>query len=146
LLASYPSFAERAKMAPGYAALGEKLLARGKLTEARAAYARALRLVPAAPDADALRAQIAYADAEIALGHGVVDLAGYEQALAHDPHHAAAKEAYDRLSGAKQARERTRSRLAAIAAIALLAALLITLLRGRATHAGGEVPARDGAG
>ncbi|MFI5309243.1 MAG: hypothetical protein ACHQ53_17940 [Polyangiales bacterium] len=146
LLASYPSFAERAKMAPGYAAQGEKLLARGKLTEARAAYARALRLAPQAPDADALRAQLAYADAEIALSHGVVDLAAYEQALAHDPHHAAAKEAYDRLSGAKQARERTRSRLAAIAAITLLAALLITLLRGRATHAGGEVPARDGAG
>jgi tetratricopeptide (TPR) repeat protein len=145
LLASYPSFAERAKMAPGYAAFGEKLLAQGKLPEARAAYARALRLAPTASDADTLRAQLAYADAEIALSHGVVDLSAYEQALAHDPHHAAAKQAYDRLSGAKQARERASSRLASIAAIALLAVLLIMLLRGRNTQTGREVPARDGA-
>jgi len=136
LLASYPSFAERAKMAPGYAAYGDRLLAKGELPAARAAFARALRLGPGAPDVNKLRGQLAYLDAEIALGHGVIDLSGYEQAIAYDPHHAAAKEAQDRLSGAKQARELMRSRAAAIAAIALLLALLLALLRGRSAPVG----------
>lgn len=131
LLARFPSFGERAKMAPGYAALGEKLLAQDALEPARDAYQRALRLAPDAPDAAALRAQVAFIEAELELSHGVIDLSAYGEALQDDPHHAAAADAADRLSGARAARERNHQRLAAGGAIALLALLLVVLLRGR---------------
>jgi tetratricopeptide (TPR) repeat protein len=135
LLAQSPHFDQRAKLAPGYAALGEKLLAEDKLEPARDAYQRALRLAPTAPDAEALRAELAYIDAELALSHGVVDLHGYEEALRHAPKHAAATAARDRLTGERAARERKQRRLAAGAAIALLLGLIAILLRGRQTRA-----------
>jgi tetratricopeptide (TPR) repeat protein len=144
LLAQSPHFAERAKMAVGYAALGQKRLAQDRLVAARDAYQRALRLAPDATDAESLRGQLAYIDAELALSHGVVDLHGYEQALHHAPKLAAAAEAKDRLSGARAAREHQRKRLAAGAAILLLLALVALLLRGRQARV--ETPATDGAG
>jgi hypothetical protein len=135
LLAQSPHFEQRAKLAPGYAALGEKRLAQDKLEAARDAYQRALRLAPTAPDAEASRAELAYIDAELALSHGVVDLHGYEQALHHAPKHAAAAQAKDRLTGERAARERRQKRLAAGAAIALLLGLIAILLRGRQARA-----------
>lgn len=131
LLAQFPRFAEREKLAPGYAALGEQLLAQDKLEPARAAYQRALRLAPEAEDNDALRAQLAFIEAELSLTAGVVDLDGYERALRYDPSHAAAAEAKDRLSGAHALRERGRQRLLTFGAIAVLLGCCALLLRGR---------------
>lgn len=131
LLAQFPHFAEREKLAPGYAALGEKLLADDKLEPARAAYQRALRLAPDAEDNDALRAQVAFIEAELALTAGVVDLDGYERALRYDPDHAGAAEAKDRLSGARAARERRQQRMLTLGAIGLLLGCCALLLRGR---------------
>jgi tetratricopeptide (TPR) repeat protein len=131
VLAQYPLFEDRSKMAPGYAALGRALLARDRLEPARDALQRALRLDPHAGDAAKLRAEIAFVDAELALVSGVVDLDGYAAALRHEPDHAAAAEARDRLSGARAARARQFKRLSAGAAIALLLLLVIALLRAR---------------
>ena len=131
LLAQDPRFGERAKMAPGYAALGDELLAHDEIEAARDAYQRALRLAPEAPDAERLRGKLAFTQAELALSEGVVDLHGYRQALHHDPGLTAAADIVDTLSGAKAARERRNKRLAAGAAIALLVGLLAVMLRGR---------------
>ncbi len=131
LLARLPRYADAAKMAPGYAALGDARLARHAFEPAREAYRRALRLAPQAPGTRHLRAQLAFAKGQLELSHGVVDLEAYAQALRYEPGHTAAAAALDRLSGKRAARERTRRRLAAGAAIALLALLLVLLLRGR---------------
>jgi hypothetical protein len=131
LLAQYPRFEERAKMAPGYSALADARLADDKLEAARDGYQRALRLAPEASDAEQLRAKVAFVEAELALTDGVVDLHGYEQALQHDPKLSAAAEIRDRLSGQKALRERRVKRLAAGAAIALLIGFLFAMLRGR---------------
>jgi tetratricopeptide (TPR) repeat protein len=48
VLAQYPLFPDRAKMAPGYAALARTLLERDRLEAARDAFQRALRLDPQA--------------------------------------------------------------------------------------------------
>jgi tetratricopeptide (TPR) repeat protein len=131
VLAQYPQFEDRSKMAPGYAALGRALLARDRLEPARDAFQRALRLDPQAGNAAQLRAEIAFVDAELALVSGVVDLDGYGAALRHDPDHAAAADARDRLSGARAVRARQYKRLAAGAAIAVLLLFVIALLRAR---------------
>src|SRR6185436_19674357 len=81
LLAIDPAFAQSAKLAPGYAALGALRLSQDRLEDARDAYARAVRLGPALPEARRQRAQLAFIDAEIALSYGVVDLDGYRRAL-----------------------------------------------------------------
>lgn len=131
LLALFPMYAEQGKLAPGYAALGDRKLAEDDLSAARDAYQRALRLDPSAAEAPRWRAQRAYADAELSLSRGVLDLRLYEEALAHDPDHEKAAEALDRLSGAQAARERTKKRIAAGLALGLLAAALALGLRGR---------------
>ena len=134
LLARFPQFEQRKKMAAGYAALGDDLLARDELDAARDAYARALRLSPEADDATRLRAKLAFTRAEVALTDGVVDLHGYDQALARDPDLRAARIARDRLSGALAQQVRRQKRFAAAGAIALLLAALAVLLRGRREH------------
>lgn len=131
LLASYPRYAQRAKLAPGYAALGQSLYASDRLEEARAAYQRALRLAPDAPEAQRLAGQIAFLDAEIAQSRGVVDLHGYAEALKHAPGLTQAAEASDRLSGVSAARERDKKRLAAAAGIVVLLLLATLLLKQR---------------
>jgi hypothetical protein len=131
LLAQFPRFEERAKMAPGYAALADALLEDDKLEAARDAYQRALRLAPDASDAEQLRGKLAFTEAELALTDGVVDLHGYDQALRHDPKLSAAAEIKDNLSGQKAARERRYRRLGAGAAIALLCGFVLVMLRGR---------------
>jgi tetratricopeptide (TPR) repeat protein len=131
LLAIEPGFADRGKLAPGYAALGALRLSQDRLEDARDAYARSVRLGPALPDVDAHRAQLAFVDAEIALSYGVVDLNGYRRALALDPDHDAAAAALDRLSGEAQARVRRNQRLAAGAAAVLVIGMALVLLRSR---------------
>jgi tetratricopeptide (TPR) repeat protein len=131
LLALDPSFDARAKMAPGYAALGALRFQQNKLAAARDAYQRALRLAPQAEDARALRGQLAFIDAELALSRGVADLDGYRAALQHDPQLKPAQNALDELSGAARARDRSRKRIAAGAAVGLLVMLALTLARGR---------------
>ena len=131
LLALEPGYARADKLAPGYAALGALRLLQDRLEDARDAYARAVRLGPALPDANRQRAQLAFVDAEIALGYGVVDLDGYRRALALDPDHEAAAAALDRLSGQAQARARRNKRLAAGATALLVIGVALLLLRGR---------------
>jgi len=131
LLALFPLYTEHAKLAPGYAAFGEKKLAADDLVAARDAYQRALRLDPKASDAQRWRAQLAFADAELSLSRGVLDLHLYETALEHDPAHAKAADTLDRLSGAAAARERTKKRLAAGTALGLVLAALVMGLRTR---------------
>jgi tetratricopeptide (TPR) repeat protein len=135
LLALFPFYAERHKLAPGYAALGDQQLAQDKLVMARSAYQRALRLDPAAQDARHWHAQLAYTDAELALSKGVLDLKQYGAVLTLEPGHAAAAEARDRLSGAQAARERMHKRVAAGAGLTLLGFSLLLTLRGRKRNA-----------
>lgn len=131
LLALFPLYEDHQKLAPGYAAFGDKKLADDQLVEARDAFQRALRLDPKAQEAGRWRAQVAYADAELSLSRGVVDLHLYQTALSHDPDHKAAAEALDRLSGAQASRERTKKRMAAGLALGLLAGALVLGLRSR---------------
>jgi tetratricopeptide (TPR) repeat protein len=129
LLARFPDFEARDRMAPGYAGLGAFHLEDDRLDAARDAYQRALRLQPDGSDATRWQAQLAFIDAERGVSRGVVDLDGYGRALALDPEHAQAAQAHDLLSGEKAARERTFRRLAAAAAAGLLIAFLLLLLR-----------------
>lgn len=131
LLAREPEFAEREKMAEGYAALGQQHLQKDELGPARDAYGRALRLAPNASTAQLWRAQRDFLDAERALAAGVVDLAGYDRAISFDAAHAGALEAVDRITGARQARARERKRLAASGAIGLLIMLAGLMLNFR---------------
>jgi tetratricopeptide (TPR) repeat protein len=138
LLARYPSFPERAKLAAGYAALADRHLQDDELDAARDAYQRALRLSPAAPEAEQWLAQLSFVTAERSLTSGVADVHGYEQALSHDPEHAAARDVRDRLTGEHAERKRTRRKLAAGGAIALLVVFLVLLVRGRREPAEAE--------
>jgi hypothetical protein len=131
LLALFPLYAEQQKLAPGYAALGDKKLADDQLIAARDALQRALRLDPKAVDEKRWRAQLAYTEAELSLSRGVLDLHLYEQALAYDPEHEKAARTLDRLSGAQASRERTKKKVAAGAALALLLAGLVLGIRTR---------------
>jgi len=131
LLALFPLYAEQAKLAPGYAALGDKKLAADELVAARDAFQRALRLDPKAVDEKRWRAQLAYTEAELSLSRGVLDLHLYEQALAYDPEHEKAARTLDRLSGAQASRERTKKKVAAGAALALLLGGLLLSIRTR---------------
>jgi len=129
LLARFPHFEQRKKMAGGYAALAEARLAKDDLDGARDGYQRALRLDPEASEAEHWRGQLAFVGAERSLTRGVVDLAGYDKALAHDPQLAAATLARDRLTGDHAGRKHERKRLAAGGAIVLLLAFLYLALR-----------------
>jgi tetratricopeptide (TPR) repeat protein len=131
VLAVFPWLERGAALAPGYAALGTARLEHDRLQDARQAYDRALRLDPHAPDHKRWRAQLAFIDAEISLSRGVIDLHGYERAIGSDPTHAAARDALDRLSGARAEREQMHKRAAAFGALGLLVPLAWMLLRGR---------------
>ena len=130
ILLKMPAYPERAKMAPGYAALGAELSAKDELQAAHDAYGRALRLAPQAEDASQWRGQLAFLRAEIALSRGVVDLDGYARALDHDPDHPTALAVSEQLSGKRQARIRARKQWAAGGAALLLLLLSVALLRG----------------
>jgi tetratricopeptide (TPR) repeat protein len=135
LLALDPDFDGRAKMAPGYAALAALRFEQNQLAAARDAYQRALRLAPDAQEARALRGQLAFVDAELALSRGVADLDGYRAALQHAPALSPAERALDELSGETRARDRQRKRIAAGAAAGLLVVVALLLARGRRARA-----------
>jgi hypothetical protein len=141
LLALDPDFDGRAKMAPGYAALGALRFQQNKLQAARDAYQRALRLAPDDKDANEVRGKLAYVDAELSLARGVADLDGYRAALQHDPQLHEAQIALDELSGAAKARDRQRKRLAAGAALGLLVVIALVLARGRRRARAERAPA-----
>jgi len=143
LLALDPDFDGRAKLAPGYAALGALRFEQNKLAAARDAYQRALRLAPEASDARALRGQLAFVDAELALSRGVADLDGYRAALEHAPQLAPAQAALDELSGETRARDRQRKKIAAGAAVGLLVMLALLLARGRRARASARAAAEQ---
>jgi hypothetical protein len=129
LLAKYPDFERRDRLADGYAALGADLFRRDQLSASVAAYRRALRLAPAAANANRWQAQVAFVSAEYSLTRGVVDLAGYTRALELDPTLHAAHDAIERLSGTRTQHVRDMRRLAAVLAFALLLACVVILLR-----------------
>jgi hypothetical protein len=129
LLTKYPQFAERAKLAPGYAALGADRLAGDDLAAALAAYRRALWLDPSSAQARRWQAQATYAGAELSLTLGVAELAEYDRALDLDPNLRAAKDARDVLSGEHGRRTREWKRAAAAGSLLLFALLSVVLLR-----------------
>ena len=129
LLTKYPQFAERTKLAPGYAALGAERLSRDDLPAAVAAYRRALWLDPSAAQARQWQAQAAFTTAELALTLGVADLASYDRALDFDPTLRAARHARDVLSGEQGRRTRELKRAAAAGSLLLFAVLAVMLLR-----------------
>ncbi len=143
LLAKYPDFADKEKLAPGYSKLGAARFEEDDLEAARAAYQRAVRLAPNTKDAQLWRAQLAYVSAELSLSHGIVDLAAYDQALTLDPTLAAAREARDRLSGEKKRRQDEKKRWSATAALALLLALTVLALKMRPRPVPTDAPATD---
>ncbi len=131
LLAKYPELPERAQLAPGYAALGAERLSHDDLSAAADAYRRALRLSPDNPETKRWQAQLEYVSAELSLTQGVVDLGAYQRALSLDPSLRAAKEAKDRLSGARGRRIRQTKRWAAAFAWLVLCTLALVAVRGR---------------
>jgi hypothetical protein len=128
LLTKHPQFSERNRLAAGYAALGAERLAHDDLAGAVAAYRRALWLDANAGEAQRWRAQLEYAAAELALTHGVADLAGYERALRLDPQLSAARRAQVALSGERARRLRERKHAAAAASLVLFSVLAGVLL------------------
>lgn len=146
LLAKYPDFERRDRLAEGYAALGADLFRRDSLAAALAAYRRALRLAPEALTAKHWQARVAFVSAELSLTRGVVDLTGYTRALALDPQLREARDAIERLSGTRTQHARDMKRLAALAALVLLLACVVLLLRRAPTDrardpaTGPEVP------
>jgi hypothetical protein len=129
LLAKYPDFEHRDRLAEGYAALAADLFRRDSLAAALAAYRRALRLAPEALTAKNWQARVAFVSAELSLTRGVVDLTGYTRALALDPKLREASDAIERLSGTRTQHARDMKRLAALAALALLLTCVVLLLR-----------------
>jgi hypothetical protein len=129
LLAKYPDFEHRDRLAEGYATLAADLFRRDSLAAALAAYRRALRLAPEALTAKQWSARVAFVSAELSLSRGVVDLTGYTRALALDPHLREARDAIERLSGTRTQHVRDMKRLAALAALALLLTCVVLLLR-----------------
>jgi hypothetical protein len=120
-LQSAPFGALAARAAPLYARIASRHEAGDRLEPALACLRRAVRLAPDAPGRGAWLARIAYLEAELRLGEGMVDLVGYQRALAQDPSLAEARATLDELTGVNAERERARRR-----AVALLAALLLT--------------------
>lgn len=129
LLAKYPDFERRDRLAEGYAVLAADLFRRDALAAALATYQRALRLGPQAPAARHWRARVAFVSAELSLTRGVVDLTGYTRALELDPTLREAADAIERLSGTRTQHERDMKRLAALIAFALLLSCVVLLLR-----------------
>jgi tetratricopeptide (TPR) repeat protein len=129
LLAKYPDFERRDRLAAGYAALGEQLFRRDRLSASLAAYRRALRLAPETADAKRWQAQVAFVSAEYSLTRGVVDLTGYTRALELDPNLRQAREAIERLSGTRTRHVRDMRRMAAVLALVLLLTCVVILLR-----------------
>jgi hypothetical protein len=129
LLTKYPQFAERSKLAPGYAALGADRLERDDLADALAAYSRALWLDPSAAQARRWQAQATFIAAELTLTLGVADLTGYDRALELDPNLRAARHARDVLSGEQGRRTRESKQAAAAGSLLLFAVLSVALLR-----------------
>jgi tetratricopeptide (TPR) repeat protein len=129
LLAKYPDFERRDRLAPGYAALADDLFQRDALEAALSAYRRAVRLAPDAPDAKRWTARVAFVSAELSLTRGVVDLTSYARALSFDPGLTAARDAIERLSGTRTQHARDMKRLAALVAFVLLLACVALLVR-----------------
>jgi tetratricopeptide (TPR) repeat protein len=129
------------RAAPLYARIAGQHEASDRLEQALACLRRAVRLAPDAPGHAAWLARIAYLEAELRLGTGTVDLAGYRRALALDPALAEARAVLDELTGVNAERARARRRaLAVLAAVLLTAAGFFTLRagRGRATRPAAE--------
>jgi tetratricopeptide (TPR) repeat protein len=129
LLAKYPDFEHRDRLAEGYAVLAADLFRHDSLAASLATYRRALRLAPEAPTAKQWSARVAFVSAELSLTRGVVDLTGYTRALALDPQLREAHDAIERLSGTRTQHERDMKRLAALIAFALLLTCVVLLLR-----------------
>ncbi|HKP62677.1 MAG TPA: hypothetical protein VJV78_38340 [Polyangiales bacterium] len=135
LLAKHPGFEERAQLAPGYAARAADLFRHDALEPSLAAWRRALRLAPDSPDAKRWQAQVAFVSAELSLTRGVVDLAGYTRALELDPQLKAARDAHDRLSGARAQEARALKRKLALGGVIALLVLVLLLMRRMAAAA-----------
>ncbi|MDD9941149.1 MAG: hypothetical protein OXU20_08935 [Myxococcales bacterium] len=128
-LRTYPLASERADMAVGYAALGDDRMAHDDLVTAEHAYQRAHRLTDSAEARKRYAARLWFARSERAVSAGVVDLAGYDKALALDPTLAGAWHARNVLDGTKRRQERQQRRWAAAGALAFTLALLWLLIR-----------------
>ncbi len=127
-----PASTESARAVPIYDALARAFAARGELSAALTANARALRLAPDDAQADQRRARTLWLEGELRLATGQVDLTAYERALRLDPTLAEAQTALDDLTGKTRARERSERRvLSALAALLLLAAGVFTLRENR---------------
>jgi len=130
VLRRFPEYGQRDKMVPGYAALGAAHLHADRLPQAAAAYRRALWLGPGSADERAhCEAQLSFIDAELSLTRGVVDLDGYDRAIALQSGHALAETTRDRLSGATRQRARRNRRMAAYGALPLLLGIVVVLWR-----------------
>jgi tetratricopeptide (TPR) repeat protein len=126
-----PLLARSAEAAPGFAALGDARLAGDDLPRAEEAYRRALRLERQHADAHRWRANLEFVRAERALARGLVDMPGYNAALARDVEHHRAADAIDRLSGAWSERAERNRRVIALLAIGLLSVCGVGVLRMR---------------
>jgi tetratricopeptide (TPR) repeat protein len=121
-----------------YARLAASHFEDGALAPALTAYRRALRLDPDNAEAKTWRARLLFIEAEQRLGQGIVDMHGYEQALALDPRLEPAEQALDELSGARSARDAWYRKLLGLAAAALLVIAGLVMLRRQ------DAPAHDG--
>lgn len=126
-----PSIAERAQMAPAYAAYALEKLTAQDLSAAAANYRRAVWLAPAHADAPRWRNALNFVSAESQLSRGIADVHAYQETLAYDPSNERAEHVVAQLSGETAARTRLFKKIAAaLAAIGLVFMALRIRRRG----------------
>jgi hypothetical protein len=132
VLARAPSFDRRRDMVPGWLAYAKSLRDRDG-PHAMSVLRRVLRIDPDGEHAREAESELCYLEAVEWEGHGVSDESGYRRALELDPKNVDAQAALDRLSAARgtTSRQAFHYGMIAIAAVALLAALAVFLVKKR---------------
>jgi tetratricopeptide (TPR) repeat protein len=131
LLVAVPFGEAAPKLAPLYVRIAGHHEANGQLERALACLRRALRLAPDEAQHKHILARASFLEAELRLAQGQVDLDAYTRALSLDPGLSEAQAVLDELSGKNRERERTRQRVLALLAAAVLAVAGFLALRGR---------------
>lgn len=131
VLARAPTLDRRSEMVAGYVAYAHSLEDRDR-PRALAYLRKAQRLDPAAAEANAIGADVAFLDAEDLASRGVVDVSLYKRALELDPTNARARAKLTALEQQSEDRDVSLRRYAGAAAIgiaALLGAIVLFLRR-----------------
>jgi len=131
LLAEHAAPPVSAEVASGYARIGEAALEDGEFAMSAWAFGRAIRLDPDASERNRWQARLDFSEAERSLAYGVVDVDGYETALASDPTLSLATERLEGLADGGYAPTEERRKWAGTSAAGLLFVIAAGLFRRR---------------